>query len=65
MARDGYFDGGGIAALAREHLRQEADHGQRLWLLCTAEIWYRLFIEQQDLAAVQHDLVRSAPRATA
>jgi asparagine synthase (glutamine-hydrolysing) len=56
LVRDGYLDAAGIETLLREHLERRNDHGQRLWLLCTAEIWYRLLIEQQDLAVVQAQL---------
>jgi asparagine synthase (glutamine-hydrolysing) len=56
LVRDGYLAAAGIETLLREHLERRRDHGQRLWLLCTAEIWYRLLIEQQDLAMVQAQL---------
>jgi asparagine synthase (glutamine-hydrolysing) len=32
------------------HLAGRTDHGNRLWLLLNAEIWYRLRIEGQELA---------------
>jgi asparagine synthase (glutamine-hydrolysing) len=28
-----------------EHLKGKRDHGNRLWLLLNAEIWYRIFID--------------------
>jgi len=65
LVRDGYLDAAGIEALLREHLEKRRDHGQRLWLLCTAEIWYRLLIEQRDLAEVQAQLAGSAAVAAA
>ncbi|GJM45484.1 MAG: asparagine synthetase B [Gemmatimonadota bacterium] len=61
LVRDGYLDAAGIETLLTEHLEKRRDHGQRLWLLCTAEIWYRLLIEEQDLATVQAQLAGAAP----
>ncbi len=34
-----------IKNILSEHLEKKVDHGQRLWLLCNAEIWYRMFID--------------------
>jgi hypothetical protein len=34
-----------VSAILKEHLEKKFDHGQRLWLLCNAEIWYRMYIE--------------------
>lgn len=33
-----------IEALLRDHLARRADHGNRLWLLINAEMWYRMMI---------------------
>jgi hypothetical protein len=41
--------------MLKEHLEKKSDHGQRLWLLCNAEIWYRMCIEglnKQELQQV-------------
>jgi asparagine synthase (glutamine-hydrolysing) len=48
MVRDGYFNAPAIRDLLLEHLNGKADHGNRLWLLCNAEVWYRIYIEQQS-----------------
>ncbi len=45
LVREGYFREGAIRHLLEEHLSRKADHGNRLWLLCNAEIWYRMCIE--------------------
>ncbi|MBV8806464.1 MAG: asparagine synthase (glutamine-hydrolyzing), partial [Sinobacteraceae bacterium] len=37
-----------IDALLREHLARRADHGNRLWLLINAELWYRMMILGQS-----------------
>lgn len=34
-----------IARMLGEHLARETDHGNRLWLLLQAELWYRVHIE--------------------
>jgi asparagine synthase (glutamine-hydrolysing) len=37
-----------IHRLLSEHLAGKVDHGTRLWLLCNAEIWYRMYIEGES-----------------
>lgn len=39
-----------VQRMLEAHLAGRADHGNRLWLLLNAEIWYRLQIEGQGLA---------------
>jgi asparagine synthase (glutamine-hydrolysing) len=45
LVEDNYLKDGLINSMLNEHLEMKADHGQRLWLLCNAEIWYRMFID--------------------
>ena len=45
LVNQGYFNPNFIKTLLNEHLERKVDHGNRLWLLCNAEIWYRMFIE--------------------
>ncbi len=45
LVRDGYLRGDGLQELLSEHLALRTDHGNRLWLVCNAEIWYRMSIE--------------------
>ncbi len=45
LVREGILRPEGIRSLLEDHLSGRRDHGQRLWLLCNAEIWYRMFIE--------------------
>lgn len=45
LVRDGYLNHQPITDLLEEHLARRVDHGNRLWLLCNAEIWYRMVIE--------------------
>ena len=42
--------------LVEEHLRQRLDHGNRIWLLLAAEVWYRQYICRQTQDAVEHEL---------
>jgi asparagine synthase (glutamine-hydrolysing) len=42
-----------IHALLGEHLARRADHGNRLWLLINAELWYRMMILGQPREALQ------------
>jgi asparagine synthase (glutamine-hydrolysing) len=44
LVRDGYLRGEAIRTLLDEHLRRRVDQGNRLWLLCNAEVWYRMAI---------------------
>jgi asparagine synthase (glutamine-hydrolysing) len=48
LVRNGYLNQSAINALLQEHLDKKKDHGNRLWLLCNAEVWYRMFIENQS-----------------
>lgn len=44
LVRDRILDGDTIARLVAEHAARRADHGNRLWLLINAELWYRMAI---------------------
>ncbi|HVW68167.1 MAG TPA: asparagine synthase (glutamine-hydrolyzing) [Steroidobacteraceae bacterium] len=45
-----------IDALVREHLARRADHGNRLWLLINAELWYRMMIQGCSREALRDEL---------
>ena len=50
----GILDGGAIRKLVQEQARGTDDHGNRLWLIINAELWYRMLIEgesREDLRA--------------
>jgi asparagine synthase (glutamine-hydrolysing) len=52
LVADGILRRAPIDALLAEHLAQRADHGNRLWLLINAELWYRMKIlgqQREDL----------------
>jgi asparagine synthase (glutamine-hydrolysing) len=48
LARDGYLKNETVKNLLDEHLKRKMDHGNRLWLLSSAEVWYRMYIENQS-----------------
>lgn len=45
LVSKGCLDPSTVRTMLKEHLEKKSDHGQRLWLLCNAEIWYRMYIE--------------------
>lgn len=48
LVRAGIFEQGAVESLLQEHLSGRADHGNRLWLLINAEVWYRMKILGQS-----------------
>jgi asparagine synthase (glutamine-hydrolysing) len=56
LVRDGYFRKEGINRMLAEHLSRRVDHGNRLWLLCNAEVWYRVAIESQSKDEIKEGL---------
>lgn len=60
LAREGYIEEQGIQHLLTEHLSKKADHGNRLWLLCNAEIWHRMCIEGWPMERVRERFVEHA-----
>jgi asparagine synthase (glutamine-hydrolysing) len=53
LVRDGYLRAEPITKLLRQHLDRKVDHGNRLWLLCNSEIWYRMKIEDESKEEIQ------------
>ncbi len=45
LVNDGIFRRAPIENLVKTHLAGRADHGNRLWLLINAELWYRMMIQ--------------------
>ena len=60
LARDGYLRAETIQHLLTEHLCRKTDHGNRLWLLCNAEVWYRMAIEGWSQEEMQGPLLEEA-----
>lgn len=53
LVKAGYLKQDGINHLLSEHLEKRKDHGNRLWLLCNAEMWYRMYIENMELQSMR------------
>lgn len=49
----GLFEPALLRRLAEEHRRGLVEHGDRLWLLVNLEIWQRIFLDGEDIAAVE------------
>jgi asparagine synthase (glutamine-hydrolysing) len=63
LVRDGYLRGERVKQLVDEHLARRYDHGNRIWLLLSAEVWYRRYISRRseaDLEIEMADSVRGA-----
>jgi asparagine synthase (glutamine-hydrolysing) len=56
LARDRILDGAVMTKLIDEHLAKRADHGNRLWLLINAEVWYRMKILGQSTQDMRAEL---------
>jgi asparagine synthase (glutamine-hydrolysing) len=56
LVRDGYLRGERIEELLREHLERRRDHGNRIWLLLTAEVWYRRYISRRSTGDLEAEL---------
>jgi len=57
LVSDGYLKQNAINTLLKEHLGKKADHGNRLWLLCNAEVWYRMYINNHSKDSIKELLV--------
>jgi asparagine synthase (glutamine-hydrolysing) len=60
LAHDGILDGAVMTRLIDEHLAKRADHGNRLWLLINAEVWYRMKILGQSKEDMRNTLLSSS-----
>jgi asparagine synthase (glutamine-hydrolysing) len=66
LVRDGYLEGATVRRLVEEHLAHRRDHGNRIWLLLSAEVWYRRYIggrSTEDLEAEIAERPRVLDRA--
>jgi asparagine synthase (glutamine-hydrolysing) len=57
LAHDRVLDGAAMTRLLDEHVAKRADHGNRLWLLINAEVWYRMAICGQSREDLRRELV--------
>ncbi|HKQ12349.1 MAG TPA: asparagine synthase (glutamine-hydrolyzing) [Steroidobacteraceae bacterium] len=65
LARDRILDGAVMTRLIDEHLAKRADHGNRLWLLINAEVWYRMKILGESQGEMQRELTDEQPEKKA
>jgi len=56
LVADGILRAAPMNTLVGEHLSGQADHGNRLWLLLNAEVWYRMHIKNVPRQQLQADL---------
>ena len=64
LVRAGLLNKEAVSSLMHEHLQGRADHGNRLWLLINAELWYRMAILQQPREQLRLELT-DGPQASA
>lgn len=63
LVRDGYLRGERMRELVAEHLERRRDHGNRIWLLLAAEVWYRRYISRRSTADLEAELSHREPAA--
>jgi len=59
LVEDGYWNALPIKTLLADHGARRADHGNRLWLLCSSEMWYRMFVRGASSDELREDMIRS------
>jgi asparagine synthase (glutamine-hydrolysing) len=65
LVKVGVLQRGAIDALLQSHLGGREDHGNRLWLLINAELWYRMMIQGVSSESLRDELSRSGLAAVA
>ncbi len=61
LARDGFLRQERIREIVTEHLDRRRDHGNRIWLLLSAEVWYRRYISGRSSADLEMELAHREP----
>ncbi|HEX2249130.1 MAG TPA: asparagine synthase (glutamine-hydrolyzing) [Gemmatimonadales bacterium] len=56
LVRDGYLRAERMKQLVDEHLARQYDHGNRIWLLLSAEVWYRRYISRRSEADLESEI---------
>ena len=56
LVRDGYLRGERVRQIVDQHLARRYDHGNRIWLLLSAEVWYRRYISRRSEADLEMEL---------
>jgi asparagine synthase (glutamine-hydrolysing) len=65
LVRDGYLQGATVRRLVDEHLARRRDHGNRIWLLLSAEVWYRRYIGGRSTGDLEAEIAETRPAALA
>jgi asparagine synthase (glutamine-hydrolysing) len=63
LARNGIFRQAEVNRLIQEHQAGAADHGNRLWLILNAEVWFRMFIQGDSVEDLSGE-IREAGHAS-
>ncbi len=61
LVRDGYLEAATVRRLVDEHLKRYRDHGNRIWLLLSAEVWYRRYIGGRSTEDLEAELDETRP----
>jgi asparagine synthase (glutamine-hydrolysing) len=56
LVRAGYLRAERMQQLVNEHLSRQYDHGNRIWLLLSAEVWYRRYISGRSEADLEMEI---------
>src|SRR5215218_6587952 len=56
LVRAGYLRAERMKQLVDEHLARRYDHGNRIWLLLSAEVWYRRYISRRSEADLEQEI---------
>lgn len=56
LAEEGIVRPGAVQAMLAEHLSGQVDHGNRLWLLLNAEVWWRVHLDQVDVDGLEAEM---------
>jgi asparagine synthase (glutamine-hydrolysing) len=56
LVRAGYLRAERMKQLVDEHLARQYDHGNRIWLLLSAEVWYRRYISRRSEADLELEI---------
>jgi asparagine synthase (glutamine-hydrolysing) len=65
LVRAGYLEGKRMKQLVEEHLSRRYDHGNRIWLLLSAEVWYRRYISGRSTADLELEISERMAEPTA
>ncbi len=56
LVREGYLQLAAVKRIFDDHLMHKVDHHNRLWLLCHAEVWYRMMIEGATVDGIRAEM---------